>query len=278
MNLKDKICLITGSANGIGEKCAFKFAEYGARLILIDQDEKITSISKLLEKKYNRKVKFIVGDITSKKVLNLMETTIINDFKRIDILFNNAGVIRLSDDISKLEEKDWDLQVNVNLKSIYLVLQKIIPIMKNQNFGNILNTASMTGSVVGMSGLAGYCASKGGVIGLTKCVALELAKYNIRCNAVSPGAIDTDFYNVLSEELKSEMSSAVVFPFMTIGGTDSQFFQTKGVNCYGLIPILVTEDDIHTMHGIDERISIDNFMFGTKIVYNTVKRTCSNEL
>lgn len=89
---------------------------------------------------------------------------------------------------------------------------------------------------------------------------------------------DTDFYNILSEELKSEMSSAVVFPFMTIGGTDSQFFQTKGVNCYGLIPILVTEDDIHTMHGIDERISIDNFIFGTKIVYNTVKRACSKEL
>ena len=86
---------------------------------------------------------------------------------------------------------------------------------------------------------------------------------------------DTDFYNVLSEELKSEVSSAVVFPFMTIGGTDSQFFQTKGVNCYGLIPILVTEDDIHTMHGIDERISIDNFMLGSKIVYNTIKRVCS---
>ena len=72
MNLKDKICIITGSANGIGEKCAFKFAEYGARLILIDQDEKITTISKILEKKYNREVRFIVGDITSKKVLNLL--------------------------------------------------------------------------------------------------------------------------------------------------------------------------------------------------------------
>ena len=227
MNLNGKVCIITGSASGIGEKCALKFAEYGADLLLIDRDEKVKSISDLIEEKYKKSIKFIVGDITNNEILDRMESIINNQFNRVDVLFNNAGVIRLSDDISTLDEKDWDLQINVNLKSIFLVLKRIIPIMKSQNFGNIINTASMTGSVVGMGGLAGYCASKGGVMGLTKCVALELAKYNIRCNAVSPGAIDTEFYNneFLKENSNEELESGKkymesVIPFGRYGNSE----------------------------------------------------------
>ena len=227
MNLNEKICVITGSANGIGEKCALKFAEYGAELLLIDKDENIKSIADYIRSKYKRSVRFIIGDITSPKILNLMESIVKEELKRVDILFNNAGVLRLSDDISTLDESDWDLQVNVNLKSIFLVLKKIVPIMKNQNYGNIINTASMTGSVVGMGGLAGYCASKGGVIGLTKCVALELAKFNIRCNAVSPGAIDTNFYNneFLKDNSNEELESGKkymesVIPFGRYGNAE----------------------------------------------------------
>ena len=227
MNLNGKVCIITGSASGIGEKCALKFAEYGADLLLIDRDEKVKSISDLIEEKYKKSIKFIVGDITNNEILDRMESIINNQFNRVDVLFNNAGVIRLSDDISTLDEKDWDLQINVNLKSIFLVLKRIIPIMKSQNFGNIINTASMTGSVVGMGGLAGYCASKGGVMGLTKCVALELAKYNIRCNAVSPGAIDTNFYNneFLKKNSNEELESGKkymesVIPFGRYGNSE----------------------------------------------------------
>jgi len=227
MNLNGKVCIITGSASGIGEKCALKFAKYGADLLLIDRDEKVKSISDLIEEKYKKSIKFIVGDITNNEILDRMESIINNQFNRVDVLFNNAGVIRLSDDISTLDEKDWDLQINVNLKSIFLVLKRIIPIMKSQNFGNIINTASMTGSVVGMGGLAGYCASKGGVMGLTKCVALELAKYNIRCNAVSPGAIDTNFYNneFLKKNSNEELESGKkymesVIPFGRYGNSE----------------------------------------------------------
>ena len=87
---------------------------------------------------------------------------------------------------------------------------------------------------------------------------------------------NTDFFEVLSEEIKMLQPNAVVVPFMTIGGTDSQFFQAKGVDCYGLLPVLVEEADIQTLHGIDERISIENFMLGNKIVYNTIKRVCGS--
>ena len=88
---------------------------------------------------------------------------------------------------------------------------------------------------------------------------------------------DTDFFKVLSEEIRILQPNALPVPFMTIGGTDSQFFQSKGVNCYGLLPVLVEEADIQTMHGIDERISIENFMLGNKIVYNTIKRVCGKK-
>ena len=84
----------------------------------------------------------------------------------------------------------------------------------------------------------------------------------------------TKFYEVLSNELSIEKPDVVVIPFMTIGGTDSQFFQSRGVDCYGIVPILVSESDIQTMHGIDERISIENLLLGTKIVYNTIKNSC----
>ena len=87
---------------------------------------------------------------------------------------------------------------------------------------------------------------------------------------------ETDFFNILSEELNYEKPDALVMPFMTIGGTDSQFFQAKGVDCYGIIPVMVSEYDIQTMHGIDERLSIENLSMGTKIVYKTVKRACKN--
>jgi acetylornithine deacetylase/succinyl-diaminopimelate desuccinylase-like protein len=85
---------------------------------------------------------------------------------------------------------------------------------------------------------------------------------------------DSRFFSVLSEELSNRKPDAVVIPFMTIGGTDSQFFQEKGVDCYGIIPVLVNESDIQTMHGIDERISIDNYMFGIRVVYESIKKVC----
>ena len=88
---------------------------------------------------------------------------------------------------------------------------------------------------------------------------------------------NTDFFLILSEEINRQHSKAVVTPFMSPGGTDSQYFQSKGVDCYGIIPVLVHESDIQTIHGVNERISIDNLMKGSMIVYNTVKRICGSK-
>lgn len=85
---------------------------------------------------------------------------------------------------------------------------------------------------------------------------------------------ETDFFNILSDELQREKPDALVMPFMTIGGTDSQFFQKRGVDTYGLLPVMVTEADIQSIHGVDERLSVENLMLGTRIVYHTIKRTC----
>ena len=85
---------------------------------------------------------------------------------------------------------------------------------------------------------------------------------------------ETDFFNILSDELTREKQDALAMPFMTIGGTDSQFFQAKGVNTYGLIPVMVTEKDIQSIHGMDESLSVENLMMGTRIVYRTIKRVC----
>ena len=85
---------------------------------------------------------------------------------------------------------------------------------------------------------------------------------------------NSNFFNTISSEIKNQQPNAVVTPFMPIGGTDSQFFQERGVDCYGIVPILISEADIQTIHGIDERISIENFMLGLKISYKTIKNVC----
>jgi len=102
--------------------------------------------------------------------------------------------LRICGDLSKTEESDWDHIIDINLKGVFLVSKYTIPLMISSGGGSIVNTASMAGWTVGMAGLAAYCASKAGVVGLTKCMALELAVHDIRANCVCPGTIDTTLY------------------------------------------------------------------------------------
>lgn len=146
------------------------------------------------------KAKFYVSDASSYEDAQILIQNIVSDFNSIDILVNNAGITR-DTLLLRMSEKDWDLVMNVNLKSVFNLTKAVQPIMLKQRSGSIINISSIVG-IGGNAGQANYSASKAGIIGFTKSVAKEIGSRGIRCNAVAPGFIVTEMTNVLSEEVK----------------------------------------------------------------------------
>ncbi len=193
MKLKDKIALITGSATGIGRSTALLFSQEGAKVVLADISKEAEETVREIRAAGGSAV-FVQGDVSIPSDAQKMVNTVKESYGEINILHNNAGILRICGDLSKTEESDWDRIVDINLKGVFLVSKYTIPLMISSGGGSIVNTASMAGWTVGMAGLAAYCASKAGVVGLTKCMALELAVHDIRANCVCPGTIDTTLY------------------------------------------------------------------------------------
>lgn len=189
ISLNGKVAIITGAASGIGLATASLFAEMGASVALIDIHESRGKKAATEIRKMGGKVKFFYCDVTSDDECKHTIKAIHKEFGRIDILFNNAGVIKRKN-IINLDEKDWDLILNVNLKGIYLLSRYVIPIMIKANKGSIINTGSGWGLKGGSNALA-YCASKGGVVNMTRAMAIDHGKHGIRVNCVCPGDIDT---------------------------------------------------------------------------------------
>ncbi len=207
MELKDRLALITGGAQGIGLTIAEELAGQGAHVILADVNQDGAQEAADEIKKKGGMASAVRLDVSNANEVQEVFTSIAKEHKPLDILVNNAGITR-DGLMVRMKEADWDLVLSINLKGSFLCSQQAVKQMMKAKQGAIVNIASIVG-VMGNFGQANYSASKAGLIGLTKTIARESAARGIRANAVAPGFIDTEMTRVLDEKVKQDLISQI---------------------------------------------------------------------
>ena len=206
--LEKKVGLITGAARGIGKAIALKMAEQGADIAFTDiaRDENMENLESELADMGVKAVGY-ASDASSFTGSDQLVAKVMEDFETIDVLVNNAGITR-DGLLLRMTEDQWDLVLKVNLKSVFNMTKAVQRVMLKQRSGSIINMASVVG-IKGNAGQSNYSASKAGIIGFTKSIALELGSRNIRCNAIAPGFIETEMTAALDEETVKMWRAAI---------------------------------------------------------------------
>jgi 3-oxoacyl-[acyl-carrier protein] reductase len=206
--LDGKVALITGASRGIGRGIAEKFAEHGANIAFtyVSSDEKARALETELAK-HGIKAKGYKSDAADFAAAEQLINDIVAEFGTVDIVINNAGITR-DTLLMRMTEQQWDEVINTNLKSVFNITKAVQKPMLKQRSGSIVNLSSVVG-VKGNAGQANYAASKAGIIGFTKSVALELGSRNIRCNAIAPGFIETEMTGALDEKVVAEWRNSI---------------------------------------------------------------------
>lgn len=218
--LDGKTAVVTGAASGIGFASAKTLAEFGAEVFLLDINEDAGEKAAAEISQNGCKAHFLKCDITSGQSCQKVVEEIQKRSGHIDILHNNAGII-IRKNVVELEENEWDKSIDVCLKGVYLLSKYVIPVMAAGGGGSIINTGSGWG-LKGGDNAAAYCAAKGGVVNLTRAMAIDHGPQNIRVNCVCPGDIDTPMLRSEARQLgipEDEMikSSAVTRPLLKVG-------------------------------------------------------------
>jgi len=207
MRFKERVVLVTGSAQGIGREIAMAFAKEGADVVISDVDlEKAKETSAEIEG-LGRKSLAVTMDVSNFAKVEEALNLILDKFTKVDILVNNAGITK-DNLLLRMSDAEWDAVINVNLKGAFNCTKAVTRPMLKKRSGKIINIASIIG-IIGNPGQINYAASKAGIIALTKTTAKELASRNINVNAIAPGFIQTQMTDKLSEDVKLKMKAAI---------------------------------------------------------------------
>jgi len=198
MSMKDRVSIVTGGGMGLGKAIGLALAKKGSDVAICDINlESARNVSEEIAS-MGRKAIALRVDVSKSSEVKMMVDRVLEEFGRIDILINNAGICQVSS-IEELTEEDWDRVMAVNLKSVFLCSKAVMGIMKKQRSGRIVNMGSLAGKVGGVITAANYSVSKAGVICFTKALAKELAPFGITVNAVAPGVIETQMTREISK-------------------------------------------------------------------------------
>lgn len=221
LDFSNRVAIVTGSARGIGRIVAEAFAKAGAKVVISDIDQAACdqTATELGPNTIGIKANVTVND----EVLALFDKTI-EKFGQVDIVVNNAGITRDTLMI-RMDEKDWDMVLDINLKGAFLVTKSAAKVMMKQRYGRIVNISSVVG-LGGNAGQANYAASKAGLIGLTKSAAKELGSRNVTVNAVAPGYIETEMTAKLTDQAREYFMSqlTVVRPGLPVDVANAVLF------------------------------------------------------
>lgn len=216
MLLQDQIALITGGASGIGRATAVRFAKEGAKVVISDVDEAGLSATKQQIEAAGGEAIMVIGNVADSGDVQKMVDAAVSTYGELQILINNAGITRdgltarIKDGEAKfMPEANWDAVLNVNLKGTWLCSQQAAIPMIKAGYGRIVNTSSIAS--LGNIGQANYAASKAGVIGLTKTLALEWARFGIGVNCVAPGGVNTPMTETIPEKIIANLLETIPF-------------------------------------------------------------------
>jgi 3-oxoacyl-[acyl-carrier protein] reductase len=207
MRLKNKVCIVTGAAQGIGLATALKFAEEGATVVVCDLKPEGVDAAVAMVRARGAQVMGFAVNVTDRAALDLMAAAVKDQYGHIDVLGNNAGITKDAR-LQKMTLEQFDAVIDVNLRGVFHATQAVLPTMVAQGSGVILNASSVVG-IYGNFGQTNYAASKFGVIGFTKTWSRELGPKGIRVNAVAPGFVETPILATIPDKVLQQMREQV---------------------------------------------------------------------